>query len=123
MIKTLPLKLNERISEGGLSLSGGERQRIALVRALLREPEVLILDEATSALDYKLEEKIMLNIENIRNDRTTIIISHRIAPITNSDIIYIFENGKIIAQGKHEYLRSESKEYRRMLELDSYVEV
>ncbi|WP_257154867.1 ATP-binding cassette domain-containing protein, partial [Bacillus toyonensis] len=90
------------IGERGLTLSGGQRQRLALARALIKNPDILILDEATSALDISTEEKIAKNIDNIRKDKTTIIVAHRLSTIENSDIIYVLENGKLVEKGNHQ---------------------
>ncbi|PGE95736.1 ABC transporter ATP-binding protein, partial [Bacillus toyonensis] len=101
-IRSLPDGYETVIGERGLTLSGGQRQRLALARALIKNPDILILDEATSALDISTEEKIAKNIDNIRKDKTTIIVAHRLSTIENSDIIYVLENGKLVEKGNHQ---------------------
>ncbi|MFS0752936.1 ABC transporter ATP-binding protein [Oceanobacillus sp. 1P07AA] len=103
-IMGLPHKYNTVLGEGGLSLSGGQRQRIAIARALIRDPEILVLDEATSALDALTSKEVLYNIEKYRKGKTTIIISHRLNDFLNSDVIYVFNKGKIVGVGTHEDL-------------------
>ncbi|MDZ4171515.1 MAG: ATP-binding cassette domain-containing protein, partial [Methanobacteriaceae archaeon] len=98
----LPEKLDTIIGDRGVRLSGGERQRLALARALLRSPSLLILDEATSNLDNKNEKKILESIERIHGDMTVLVIAHRFSSISNSDIIYLMEDGHIVEEGTWE---------------------
>ncbi len=94
------------IGEGGLKLSGGEKQRIAIARALLRKPHLLIFDEATSALDSITEEEITTTIREISKDKTqiTVLIAHRLSTIMHADRIYVLEKGQVIETGSHENL-------------------
>ena len=99
--------LNTRIGEGGLKLSGGEKQRIAIARALLRKPDLLIFDEATSSLDSLTEEEITKTIKEIRSLRAnmlTVIVAHRLSTIAHADKIYVFEKSKIVEAGTHDQL-------------------
>lgn len=99
--------LDTRIGEGGLKLSGGERQRLAIARALLRNPEILIFDEATSALDSITEHAITETIKDIsKTERgiTKVLVAHRLSTITHADHIYVLEKGKIIESGDHRIL-------------------
>lgn len=95
----LPEGLNTLIGDRGVLLSGGERQRLALARALLRKPSLLILDEATSNLDSKNERKILDSIENLHGNMTILMIAHRLSTIKNADLIYFVKNGRIIESG------------------------
>ena len=99
--------LNTKIGEGGIKLSGGEKQRLAIARALLRNPELLIFDEATSSLDSITEKEITKTIQSIANKRKygiTIMIAHRLSTILHSDEIYVLERGKIVESGDHNSL-------------------
>ena len=96
----LPKKYQTKIGERGVRLSGGQRQRIGIARALYHNPKVLILDEATSALDNQTEENVMDAVKKIGNNVTIIIIAHRLNTVKNCDIIFKFEKGELISQGK-----------------------
>ena len=92
------------VGERGRQLSGGERQRIAIARALLKDPPILILDEATSALDAATEKKVQLALDEVMKGRTTFVIAHRLATIRNANRIFVFHDGKIIEQGSFDEL-------------------
>lgn len=99
--------LNTKIGEGGIKLSGGERQRLAIARALLRNPDILIFDEATSSLDSLTEKEITKTIKSIckrKPNLITIIVAHRLSTISHSDKIIVLEKGKVIEKGKHTQL-------------------
>ena len=96
------LGLGTRIGEGGLKLSGGEKQRLAIARALLRNPDLIVFDEATSSLDSLTEEDITATIKNIKSARPeliTILVAHRLSTIVHSETIFVLEKGKLIEQG------------------------
>ena len=97
----LPSGLDTQLGERGIGLSGGEKQRIALARALLRQPTLLILDEATSSLDVKNEERIQKVIENMRGKMTVLVIAHRLSTIKNADQLIVLDNGKLVECGKY----------------------
>ncbi|EEM69064.1 MULTISPECIES: ABC transporter ATP-binding protein [Bacillus cereus group] len=114
-IRQLPDGYETIIGERGLTLSGGQRQRLALARALIREPNILILDEATSALDIATEDQIMKNLDGIREKKTTIIVAHRLSTIENSDLIYVFDRGMLVEQGRHQDLMENNSLYKKLV--------
>jgi ATP-binding cassette subfamily B protein len=103
-IARAPDGVGSNVGERGRQLSGGERQRIAIARALLKDPPILILDEATSALDATTEAKLKLALDEVMKDRTTFVIAHRLATIRNADRIFLFEDGKIVERGNFDEL-------------------
>ena len=113
-ISQLPNKYDSEVGERGVQLSGGERQRIAIARAFLTNPRILILDDSTSAIDTDTEDKIQRAIRHILKDRTTFIITHRLSQIRWADLIIVLKRGEIVAQGSHEELLSTEDEYRKI---------
>ncbi len=103
-IDELPLGLDTPIGERGVRLSGGQRQRLAIARALLRDPRILILDEATSAVDSHSEALIQEALEHLFEGRTSLVIAHRLSTIIGSDLILVLEGGEIVERGSHEEL-------------------
>jgi len=114
LIKRLPRGLKTRVGERGVRLSGGQRQRVTIARALYNNPQILVMDEATSALDNITEKFVIEAIERLRGDRTIIMIAHRLTTVQNCDIIYLMEEGKIVAKGTYDELMESSHEFRRM---------
>lgn len=100
----MPMKFNTIISDLGSNISAGQRQRIALARALINNPSIVILDEATSALDTINEERITKYIKS--KGCTQIIVAHRLSTIKDADIIFVMKSGKIVESGNHKYLMS-----------------
>ena len=92
------------VGERGLKLSGGEKQRVAIARTLLKNPPILILDEATSALDTLTEREIKDSLKSLAEERTTIIIAHRLSTVVDADKILVLDKGKIIEHGTHKQL-------------------
>jgi ATP-binding cassette subfamily B protein len=113
-IERMPDGYMSMLEEKGNNLSGGQRQRLSIARALLRQPRILILDEATSALDPDSEYIVQKNLEKIANDRTLILISHKLSMISNADMIIVLESGRISGLGKHNELLGTCSLYRRM---------
>ena len=113
-ISELPEEYDSKVGERGVQLSGGERQRIAIARAFLSDPRILILDDSTSAIDSNTEDKIQFAIKNILKNRTTILITHRLSQIRWADLILVLKNGEIVAKGNHEELLKKSEEYRKI---------
>lgn len=104
------------IGERGTTLSGGEKQRVSIARALIKDPSILILDDAVSAVDTKTEEKILGELKQIRQNKTTIIIAHRISTIQHADHIIVIDEGKIIEEGNHDKLVAGQGFYADMVE-------
>ena len=103
--------------EKGFALSGGERQRIAIARAILRNPPILILDEATSALDTVTEKLVQDALENLMQNRTVFAIAHRLSTIRNADLILVMDKGRIVERGTHDELYAKNGVYRRLCDM------
>jgi ABC-type multidrug transport system fused ATPase/permease subunit len=116
-INSLPLKYDTMLGEKGVRLSGGQRQRLSLARAVVRNPEILILDEATSSLDSESEQKIQVAINNIVHRTTVIVIAHRLSTITNSDYIYVLDQGEIKEEGTFDRLIQQNGLFTQMIKL------
>ncbi len=113
-IETFEQKYETVIGERGVTLSGGQRQRLALARAFLTDPRILILDDSTSAIDSETEDKIQRAIANAAKGRTTILITHRLSQIRWADLIIVLRQGQIAAMGSHEELMKTSEAYSRI---------
>jgi len=113
-VSELSEEYQSKVGERGVQLSGGERQRIAIARAFLSDPRILILDDSTSAIDSNTEDKIQFAINNILKNRTTILITHRLSQIRWADLILVLKSGEIVAKGNHEELLKTSEEYRKI---------
>jgi ATP-binding cassette, subfamily B, bacterial HlyB/CyaB len=110
-ISKMPMRYETEIGEGGSMLSGGQRQRLAIARALLNNPRLLIFDEATSSLDTESERIIQNNLEKIRRNRSTIIIAHRLSTVQNADLILVLDKGVLIESGNHQQLMTKRGQY------------
>jgi ATP-binding cassette subfamily B protein/subfamily B ATP-binding cassette protein MsbA len=118
-ILRLPKGYDSLIGERGVKLSGGQRQRLAIARAILADPKILILDEATSNLDTESERLIQQSLTRLMTGRTSFIIAHRLSTIRHADLIVVLEAGRIVEAGPHDELVQQSGRYRRMVELQS----
>lgn len=116
-IMSMPEKYETEVGEHGTSLSGGQRQRLAIAMSLLTDPEILILDDSTSALDAETERRIRETLKDIMKNRTSFIITHRIATARDSDIIIVLEEGRVAEMGTHEELERLGGAYSRIIEL------
>ncbi len=115
-VQRLPQGYETRVGERGLTLSGGQRQRLAIARAILADPRILILDDATSSVDASTEQEIKLAMREVMADRTTFVIAHRLSTIALADEIVVLEDGRIAAHGDHDELLETSELYREIVE-------
>lgn len=118
-IRELPQGYASLIGERGVKLSGGQRQRLAIARAILADPRILILDEATSNLDSENEKAIQESLKVLMKNRTSIVIAHRLSTIMHADLIVVLDGGRIVETGKHHELLERSGLYRTMVELQT----
>jgi ATP-binding cassette subfamily B protein len=116
-IRALPQGYDTRLGDGGTGLSGGQRQRLAIARAVLSGAPVLLLDEATSALDAHSESLVQQALERVMQDRTTLVIAHRLATVRDADRIAVLDQGRLQALGSHEALMAASPLYARLAAL------
>jgi len=115
-IARLPDGYDTRVGERGLTLSGGQRQRLAIARAFLADPRILILDDATSSVDASTEQEIKQALREVMAGRTTFVIAHRLSTIALAQEIVVLEDGEIVAEGTHDELLETSDLYREIVE-------
>ena len=116
-IMELPNQFETEVGERGVLLSGGQKQRLAIARALIQNPSIMILDEATSALDTESERLVQDALETLMKGRTTFVIAHRLSTIINADKIVVMENGEIKEVGTHQKLLENNGIYRKLYEI------
>jgi ATP-binding cassette subfamily B protein len=121
-IESLPQGYDSMVGERGLKLSGGEKQRVAIARAILKNPAILIFDEATSALDSKSEKAIQAELRAIAQNRTTLVIAHRLSTVVDADQILVMDKGKIVERGTHRELLGQNQLYAQMWNLQKQEE-
>ena len=114
--------LDTQVGEGGSLLSGGQKQRLAFARAILSDREILILDEATSNIDVESEEMIWNSVEKLRNNKTLIVISHRLANVKNADRIYLLDKGNLFEEGNHKELMDKKNKYFNLVSMQEELE-
>ena len=116
-IMELPNQFETEVGERGVLLSGGQKQRLAIARALIQNPSIMILDEATSALDTESERLVQEALDTLMKGRTTFVIAHRLSTIINADKIVVMENGEIKEVGTHQKLLENNGIYRKLYEI------
>ncbi|MDD3883684.1 MAG: ABC transporter ATP-binding protein/permease [Gallionella sp.] len=121
-IESLPLGYDSMVGERGLKLSGGEKQRVAIARAILKQPAILVFDEATSALDSKSEKAIQAELRSISQNRTTLVIAHRLSTVAEADVILVMDKGRIAERGTHRELLLQEGIYAQMWNLQKQEE-
>ncbi|MCL2065231.1 MAG: ABC transporter ATP-binding protein/permease [Candidatus Cloacimonetes bacterium] len=117
LLERLDNDIESEIKERGQNLSMGERQLVSFARAICFSPEIIIMDEATASIDAKTENLIQDSMDEMLKGKTAIIIAHRLASVLDSDVIFLFENGEIVARGTHDELHEKSDEYKKLVEL------
>lgn len=116
-ITSLPDGYDTLVGERGLKLSGGEKQRMAIARAIIKKPKILVFDEATSSLDSKTEQAIQATLKEIAKDHTTLVIAHRLSTIVDANIIIVIDHGQIVESGTHDQLIAKQSHYYQMWEI------
>ena len=120
-VSELPDGVDTLVGERGARISGGQKQRLAIARALIRNPRILILDEATSALDSQSESAIQVALESLMKDRTTFVVAHRLSTVRRADLILVLDKGKLVEQGSHAELVTAGGLYQQLFDAQSFI--
>jgi len=120
-VSELPDGVDTLVGERGARISGGQKQRLAIARALIRNPRILILDEATSALDSQSESAIRVALESLMKDRTTFVVAHRLSTVRRADLILVLDKGKLVEQGSHAELVTAGGLYQQLFDAQSFI--
>ena len=120
-VNKLPEGVNTLVGERGARISGGQKQRMAIARALIRDPRILILDEATSALDSQSERAIQEALESLMHDRTTFVVAHRLSTVQKADLIMVLDKGELVESGRHSDLVHAGGLYQQLYEAQAFV--
>ena len=115
-VRDMPAGLDTEVGERGVKVSGGQRQRLAIARAFLRDPKILMLDEATASLDSESEAMVQKALESLMKGRTTLVIAHRLSTIVDADKIYFIEQGTVSGAGTHKELVANHELYREYVD-------
>ena len=120
-VSELPDGVDTLVGERGARISGGQKQRLAIARALIRNPRILILDEATSALDSQSEQSIQIALDSLMRERTTFVVAHRLSTVRKADQILVLDKGKLVETGSHQQLVNADGLYQRLYEAQAFL--
>jgi len=120
-VSELPEGVNTLVGERGARISGGQKQRLAIARALIRDPRILILDEATSALDSQSESAIQKALESLMKDRTTFVVAHRLSTVQKADLILVLDKGRLVESGRHADLVDAGGLYQSLYDAQVFI--